>query len=59
MPTGLARIKLGLAIIAIILFAAGIRLDDARLRWIGIGCFAAAWLLRFFKPRARDDPPLE
>lgn len=64
--TTLTRIKLALALIGVILFAAGIRLEDHRLRVIAIGFVGAAWLLRFVRPRAEpksgtsdapDDPP--
>ena len=46
------RIKLGLAVIGIIVFAAGVRLEHQILRWVGIGFVAAAFLSRFIKPRA-------
>ena len=45
------RFKLGLAVIGIIVFAAGVRLEHQTLRWVGIGFVAAAFLSRFFKPR--------
>jgi hypothetical protein len=45
------RIKLALAIIGIIVFAAGVRLEHTVLRWVGIGFVAAAFLARFVKPR--------
>lgn len=48
----MTRIKLGLAVIGIIVFAAGVRLDHTALRWVGIGFVAAAFLSRFIKPRA-------
>ena len=52
----LTRVKLALALIGVIVFAAGMRLDDGRLRYIGIGFVAAAWLLRFVKPRPPASP---
>lgn len=45
------RVKLALAVAGLVVFGAGVRFDDRRLRWIGIGFVAAAWLLRFVKPR--------
>ena len=46
--------KLGLALVAAVLFAASMRLEDADyLRWIAIALLAAAVLLRF----ARRPPP--
>lgn len=46
------RIKLALAIIGIIVFAAGVRFEHTVLRWVGIGFVVAAFLARFVKPRA-------
>ena len=51
------RIKLGLAIIGLSLFAAGIRLENDRLRLFGIVAVAAAWLLRLYKPRSLAETP--
>ena len=48
------QIKLALALMAAIFFAASMRLENADyLRWIAIGLLAAAVLLRFF----RRPPP--
>ena len=41
--------KLALAASGIIVFGIGIRLENAMLRWTGIGFVAAAWLMRFVK----------
>lgn len=49
------RIKIALALIGVVLFAAGIRADASQLRFIGIGFVAAAWVLRFVRPGARRD----
>lgn len=61
--TSLTKLKLGLTIIGLILFAYGVRMDQGMLRAIAIGFVAAASLLRFVKtaPRdaRRDDPPAE
>jgi len=43
----------------LIVWGYGARADDERLTWIGIGFFAAAALLRFWKRNAnesRDEP---
>lgn len=50
MPT-VTRLKLGLAVAGLLLFGAGARYDNAALRWSAIGAVAAAFLLRFVKPR--------
>lgn len=55
----LTKAKLALTIMGLILFAAGVRLDDARLRTIAIAFVAVAWALRFVRGRgassARDE----
>ncbi len=51
--TLLTRVKLALAIIGVGVFAVGVRLDHSRLRMVGIAIVAAAWVLRFVKPRDR------
>jgi hypothetical protein len=56
MLVDVTRIKFALALIGLVIFVAGARMDDARLRFIGIGFFAAAWLLRFVKPRPPRNP---
>jgi len=48
--TALTRVKLAFAVIGLIIFAAGVRLEHSRLRWIGIAFVAAAWILRLLKP---------
>lgn len=47
----LTKAKLALTIMGLILFAAGVRLDDTRLRTIAIALVAVAWALRFVKGR--------
>jgi hypothetical protein len=51
----LTKLKLALAVIGIILFLAGVRFDDTRLRVIGIVFVAAAWIVRFVKVRDSVD----
>ena len=48
-------VKLGLAAIGAVLFLVGVRRDDATLRWVGIGWFAAAFLSRFLDRRTSRD----
>lgn len=55
----LTRIKLALALIGVVVFAAGVRLDDDRLRYTGIGFVVAAWITRFVKPKPPADPPAD
>jgi hypothetical protein len=51
----LLQIRLGLALIGVALFGYGIRVNDDRLRWIGIGFLAASALIRSW--RRRPPPP--
>jgi hypothetical protein len=51
--TGLTKLKAGLAVISVILFGAGIRMDNSALRWTAIGFLVAALLVRFAK---KDRP---
>lgn len=51
----LSHVKLGLAVVGVILFGYGVRADDERLRWAGIAFLAAAAILRFVGRRRRDD----
>jgi hypothetical protein len=52
-------IQLALLIVGGIVWGFAQRTDDRTLTWIGIGFFAAAFLLRFWKREgeAREDPP--
>ena len=50
------RIKLALAIMGIVIFAAGIRMDNSQVRVIAIAFLAAAFALRFVKPRPPQPP---
>jgi hypothetical protein len=51
--TRLTGLKAGLAVISVILFGAGIRMDNTALRWTAIAFLLAALLLRFVK---KDRP---
>lgn len=50
----LTKVKLGLTLIGLILFAYGARMDVATIRSIGIGFVAVAWVMRFVR---RVQPP--
>ncbi|HVX40534.1 MAG TPA: hypothetical protein VHB25_13265 [Gemmatimonadaceae bacterium] len=49
------EVQLALLAIGVIVWGYGQRVDDARLRWIGIAFFAVAAAMRFLKRRARAD----
>lgn len=51
----LSHLKLGLAVVGIVLFGYGVRADDERLRWAGIAFLAVAVVLRFVGRRRRRD----
>ena len=51
----LTQLKLALALIGLILFGAGVRLERNELRWTGLGFVVAAWLLRFVKRRKSEE----
>ena len=53
----LTKLKLGLTIIGLILFAYGARMENATIRMVAIGFVAAASLLRFVRPRPPAPPP--
>jgi hypothetical protein len=48
------EIQLALAAVGLVVWGYGARNDDRRLTWIGIGFFAAATVLRFFKKRPEE-----
>lgn len=52
--SSLTRAKVALALIGLVLFGAGARLERRELRWIGIGFVAVAWVMRF--ARRRQEP---
>jgi hypothetical protein len=51
--TPLTRFKVALALIGLVLFGAGVRLERVEVRWVGLGFVILAWLLRF---TGRRDP---
>ena len=44
-------VKVVLTLVGAGVFAFGIRTDDAVVRWVGIACIVAAFLLRFVEQR--------
>jgi hypothetical protein len=49
--TSMARTKLILSGVALLVFVAGVRYDEPLLRWIAVGLLVAAFALRLYKPR--------
>jgi len=49
--TPLIQLRLALTLIGIVLFGYGVRVDDQRLRWIGIAFLAVSLILRFWRRR--------
>jgi len=48
----LTQLKLGILIAGLIVWGYGARVDNPWLRWVGIGFFAVAVVLRFVGPRS-------
>lgn len=51
----LTRAKIALALIGLVLFGAGVRLELTGLRWTGLGFVVVAWLLRFARVRSGGE----
>ena len=51
----LEHAKLALGGVGVFIWAYGARVDDARIRWVGIALLAVAFLLRFLRRRQRID----
>ena len=51
----LAVLKIALALAGVGIFGYGVQSEDATVRWVGIACVVAAFLLRFLKKRPVDD----
>lgn len=47
----LTQFKVGLAVIGLVLFGVGVRLERPELRWVGLAFVVLAWLTRFIRPR--------
>jgi len=50
------EIQLALLLMGLIVWGYGTRVDDSRLTLIGVGFFAVATILRFFKKRPEQEP---
>ena len=48
------QLKFALTIAGLIIWAVGLRLDNAAIRWVGIAAIALAFLVRFHKPRSGE-----
>jgi hypothetical protein len=48
------EVQLGILAVGLIVWGYGQRIDDQRLGYVGLACFAAAFLLRFLK---KKEPP--
>jgi hypothetical protein len=55
----LNQLKLGLALIGLIVWGYGARIDHNGLQWAGIGFLAAAAVLRFMKRRDEKPPEVD
>lgn len=49
------HVKLAFAGVGIVVWAYGAQVDDARVRWVGIGLLAIAFLLRFLRRNRREE----
>jgi hypothetical protein len=57
--TLLTQLKLGFTTIGLLMFGYGYRVEDARIRWIGIAFVALAFGLRFAKRDKDAEAPPE
>ena len=53
--SNLTRFKIALAVIGLVLFGAGVRLERVELRWTGLAFVVLAWLLRFARRRNPEE----
>jgi hypothetical protein len=53
----LTVVKLVIALVGLLVFGYGVRVDDSLIRWGGVALVALAWLLRFRKPKPDDREP--
>ena len=51
----LTRAKIALALVGLVLFGAGVRLERTELRWVGLAFVVVAWLLRFARSRGAEE----
>jgi hypothetical protein len=54
------QLRIGLAVIGIIVWAYGVSVDHPRLRIVGMAFLAASLIMRFIRPKRRDaeDPAM-
>jgi hypothetical protein len=52
----LTRIRLGVALIGVVVWFGGVRIDDSRTRVVGMVVLAVAVLLRFLPKRFHGEP---
>ncbi len=52
--TNVLKARIALAVIAVLVWGYGYRLDDVRLRWAGIAILAVVLVLRFAPGGGRD-----
>ena len=52
-------LKIALALAGVGLFAYGVRSEDTIVRWVGVGCVIAAFLLRFGVKDLPSRSPIE
>jgi hypothetical protein len=50
------RGKLALAVVGVGTWLYGYHVDDSRVRWLGIGFLAAAFVVRFIRRRDQEGP---
>jgi hypothetical protein len=51
--------RLAIAAVGVAVWVYGYRVDDDRIRWVGIAVLAVAVFLRFFAPRKSTDTTRE
>lgn len=44
------QLKIGFAVVGLLVFGYGLRVDDGAIRWVGIAFVGLAFLLRFWRP---------
>ena len=56
----LTRVEVVLALLGLVVFGAGVRMEYVELRWAGLALVVVAWLMRFARsktPEQPDTPP--
>jgi hypothetical protein len=52
-------VRLGIALVGVVTFLYGVREGQDRVRWLGVGFVAIAWILRFWHRRPVPQEPPE